>query len=216
MIVPFDSDKLFKINPNAKVNFENNIIVIDDFFVDYEKVCKYVYHNNVEIWKHSDNSRNFIDYYDCRHVVGNWFYDSLEFDSRIESIIEYFHQLKVKPTKKYFEFNYFKHLKKNVNSNLQMHPHSDQIFNLIVYLDEQCNGGTAIYQIDTPIENNENENLMYDVSSLQKTIIPAKQNRCVIFNGLQYHGGHINNHNVYYDNWRINMVRFYECILPRS
>ena len=216
MIKPFRFDDLFKINSGANISVENDCLIIDNFFLNYDMVLDYVYNNNVEIWKHTPNGKNFTDYYDCRHAIQTWWDDTSTFDRQIIKVIKYYYHMDVLQSKKIFEFNYFKHLKMGVSNDYQHHPHVDVDFNLLVYLDEQSNGGTAIYNTEKHIENNEADNLLYDVSGLDKTIIQAKPNRCVIFNGNQYHGGHIDNHDVYYDNWRINLVRFYERILPRS
>ena len=214
MIKPFRFDDIFKINPNATVLVENNCLIIDNFFLCYDEVLDYVNNINVEIWKHSLGGKNFVDYYDCRHAIQNWWRTQTDFDSSVITLIKNCYNCDVRPLGgSRIEFNYFKHLRKNVPTTHQHHPHVDFDFNLLVYLDEQSNGGTAIYNVDTYIENNEEENLLCDVSSLEKTIIKAKPNRCAIFNGHQYHGGHIDDHDVYYDNWRINLVKFYERIL---
>lgn len=214
MIKPFRFDKLFKINPDATVLVENDCLIIDNFFSYYDKVLDYVNNNNVEIWKYSPTSKNFIDYYDCRHRIQNYWFESTEFDNKIVSLINHCYNCNVSPVSgSSVEFNYFKHLKRNIPEKYQHHPHVDYDFNLLVYLDEQSNGGTAIYDVDSHMKNNERENLLCDVSSFKKMIVKAQPNRCVIFNGHQYHGGHIDDHDVYYDNWRINLVKFYERIL---
>jgi len=214
MIKPFRFDDLFKINPDSNVVVENSVIIIDDFFLYYDKVLDYVSNNNVEIWKHSLTSRNFIDYYDCRHRIENFWFQETKFDSKISSLINHYYNYNVSPVGGCcVDFNYFKHKIRGVDSKFQFYPHIDYDFNLLVYLDEQANGGTAIYDVDNYIKNQEHENVLYDVSDLEKKVIQAKPNRCVIFSGQQYHGGHIDDHDVYYDNWRINLVKFYECIL---
>jgi len=214
VIKPFRFDDLFKINPDAIVNVENDCLIIDDFFLEYDGVLDYVDNVNVEIWKHTPTSRNFVDYYDCRHRIQNHWISMTDFDEKIVPLINHYYNCNVSSVGgSSVEFNYFKHLKRNISEKYQHYPHIDHDFNLLVYLDEQANGGTAVYNVDTPIENNEQENLLYDISGLEKKVIQAKPNRCVIFNGHQYHGGHIDDHDVYYDNWRINLVKFYERIL---
>jgi len=214
MIKPFRFNDLFKIDPDAIVNMENNCLIIDNFFLEYDKILDYVNNINVEIWKNTPTSKNFIDYYDCRHRIQNFWFQTTEFNNTIVSLINHFYDCNVSPIHECsVDFNYFKHLKQKVSNKYQHYPHTDYDFNALVYLDQQANGGTAVYNVDTPIKNNEQENLLYDVSGLEKKVIQAKPNRCVIFSGNQYHGGHIDDHDVYYDNWRINLVKFYERIL---
>jgi hypothetical protein len=217
MIIPFRFDELFQINQESLISFDGGVVVIDDFFLNYDKILQFVNNANVEIWKCGEESKNFIDYYDCRPCIRNAFIEDRSFDLKILDIIKHFFGYSSKPIYSEIEFNYFKHIRNNVSRDLQLHPHVDCDLNLLVYLDEYANGGTTIYDVEGEIENTEYFNLMYDVSKLKvKKFIPAKPNRCVIFNGKQYHGGHIDQHDVYYENWRINLVRFYERILSGS
>jgi hypothetical protein len=170
----------------------------------------------VEQWKTRSNSKNFKDYYDCRPKFNNWFPNQKKIDNRLNtllSITNEFFNLEGKITsEKDFLFNYFKHLKKDVHSKFQQHPHYDKYFNAIFYIDPHENGGTALYQ-NVDMHNKEDENLLIDTSGLEiKRIIKSKKNRCVIFPGQQLHGGYIENHNIYYTNWRINLVHFFKVI----
>ena len=218
MITPFRFNDIFKPNPDSKIVVEDNIVYIDDFFSDFDRILDLIYNMNVEVWKHGDDSRNFVDYYDCRHTINNPFVKEVTFNKTIIDIIRYFYSVETYPTEQNtIGFNYFKSLKKDVPNSLQHFPHRDRAFNVLVYLDNESNGGTAIYDIDYDLKNTEETNLLCDVSDFKlKTIVKAKQNRCVIFDGNQYHGGHIDDYEVYYNSWRINLVNFYECILPGS
>jgi len=109
------------------------------------------------------------------------------------------------------EFNYFKNNKKNVSNNFQHFPHIDNYYNALVYLDKICSGGTAIYDMPS-IVNTEQYNLLYDISNYSKRVIKAIPNRLVIFNGRQMHGGYIEDHNKYVNNWRFNQVLFFRQV----
>ena len=148
MIKPFVSDNLFEINQNAKVSFDavNEIIFIDDVFKNYEEILDLIYNVNVESWKMSSTSRNFIDYYDCRLNYNNvntykkdnkFFYDLINYYFKLNNKQLFFQNA--------YSFNYFKNKIKGLTNNYQFFPHYDNAFNIIFYLDTACNGGTAIY-----------------------------------------------------------------------
>ncbi len=219
MIIPFIPEDLFKINDNIHPQFDGEVIIIDDIFQNFSEILDICYNVPVEKWKSSSDSRNFKDYYDCRLMFLNWWPDQNKLFNRLDPLLNLTKSFyNVKETlfpEPDFSFNYFKHLKKDISKNLQHHPHYDDYYNVIFYLDSYENGGTAIYE-NVPLENQEEDNLFYDISNLKiKQIIKSKPNRCVIFPGHQLHGGYIEDHNKYYYNWRVNLVNFFS-LQPRN
>ena len=117
-----------------------------------------------------------------------------------------------------YEFNCFK--TSNVfDKKMQHYPHIDSALgtpdhlstlNMLVYLDKQEDGGTAIYDGEW-ITNDENISLLYPVEERFniRQVIPAKFNRCVIFPGNCMHGAYINDYNKYCEEWRFTQVTFY-------
>lgn len=213
MITPIILEDLFELNDNIEPNFDGEVVIIDNIFKNYEKILDVCLNMPVEQWKTSSNSRNFIDYYDCRPIFNNFYPIQDKLNKRVNtllSITKHFFKLKNNPIlHKNFEFNYFKNKIKNLSKNFQFYPHCDLYFNCIIYLDPQSNGGTAIYKNVNNFKNNEDKNLFYDISSLEiEKIIQSKPNRCVIFPGYKLHGGYIEDHNTYLYNWRINLVHF--------
>ena len=217
MIKPFIPHKLFEVNENFDVKFENDIIIIDNYYKNYNDILEVLYNMNVPIWKWSDNGRNFKDYYDCRPTIQNEIKSEseiinlrnifkliLQYYNEKEMLYEVYHNI--------YEFNYLKHIKNIPNNNYQFYPHIDFPYASIIYLDEVCSGGTAFYKEMKNIENLEHQNLFYDVSNLDKTVVEAKPNRHIIFKGSEYHGGYIEDHNKYINDWRINQVRFYNYV----
>ena len=81
---------------------------------------------------------------------------------------------------------------------------------MLVYLDKQEDGGTAIYDGEW-ITNDENMALLYPVEERfnLRQVIPAKFNRCVVFPGNCMHGAYINDYHRYLENWRFTQVTFY-------
>jgi hypothetical protein len=216
MIFPFDCEDLFELNDNLQPYFDGEVIVIDDIFKNFKDILDICYNLPVEKWKISPNSRNFIDYYDCRPKFENFYPNKEKIDKRLKtlfSITDYFFNLKGKVNSdKSFVFNYFKNLKLNVSNNFQHYPHRDKYYNCIIYIDPFKNGGTALYESQN-IKNDEHINLLYDISKLKiKKQIQSIPNRCAIFPGNILHGGYIKDHNIYYYNWRINLTHFFNNI----
>lgn len=212
MITPFIPEDIFELNDNLQPQFDGEVIIIDNIFKNFEELTKVCYNLPVENWKSSPISRNFKDYYDCRPVFNNFFPNEIKINKRLNtltSLINYYYKPSYKiGFSKRFEFNYFKNKRLNQSSNLQYFPHKDNSHNCIFYIDPYENGGTALYE-DSYIEGREEDNLFYDISNLKiKKLISSKPNRCAIFPGDILHGGYINNHNIYYKDWRINMVHF--------
>lgn len=213
MIIPIIPEELFELNIDVKPTFEGEAIIIDDIFKNYKDILDVCYNLPVEQWKSSPTTRNFKDYYDCRPIFANHFppQSQLNFKaSFFQSLIDFYFKVdyNIALADKRFHFNYFKHKNKNISNSYQFHPHYDMSFNVIFYIDPFENGGTAIYE-NKDIGNTEHENVLMDISNFSiKQIIQSKPNRCVIFPGHHMHGGYIENHDIYYHNWRINLVNF--------
>ena len=97
----------------------------------------------------------------------------------------------------------------HIDSKLDM-PDNCSTLNMLVYLDKEEDGGTAVYDGEW-ITNDENMNVLYPVEERFniRTMIKAKFNRCVIFPGNYMHGAWIDNYNKYIDNWRFTQVTFF-------
>lgn len=215
MITPYNPDDVFELNANYNVvSFEDEVLVIDNWYKNYDEITNILFNTPVPRWKWTEGSHNFKDYFDCRLILPVHFFT----EKTNEHLREYVRLLDKFYGVSYatlvnsvYEFNYYKNIKADVGNALQHHPHVDYTFNCIIYLDNISSGGTAIYDLAEPLENKEHENLLFNVSKLPKKIIPAKPNRLVIFKGNKYHGGYIQDHNKYLNDWRINQVIFFEC-----
>lgn len=212
MIIPYNSNNLFKVNREFKIVYrDDRIIIIDDWYERYEEIYQILNYTPVDVWKWCKETRNLLDYYDCRGIFPshNKFIleDSINTIQKI--VLDNFNARIVARNKEEVWFNYFKNKVRNLSNNLQHLPHIDFAYTSLVYMDKICNGGTAFYNIPPP-ENTEHINLMYDISGIEKIFLPAKPNRMVIFKGDMTHGGYIEDHNLYIDNWRINQVMFFK------
>lgn len=222
MISPFMFDDIFEVSDKLTAKYENGIITVDNFYKNFEKLYSVLQNMAVPNWKLSSTSRNFKDYYDCRPVILNGnagaSTSNVPKNDATKRVFEIAtklmeERLSRKGTIRDFnaEFNYFKHINLPKNNNMQFYPHYDSPIAAIIYLDKVCSGGTALYHDlkAGEMKNLEHHNLMYDVSKLKKQIIPAKPNRLVIFPGGTMHGGYIEDHSKYLNDWRINQVMFF-------
>ena len=214
MITAFDPSELFERNPKAQINIAEDIIVIDDYYLHYEDIYNMLSNCYAPKWRHSPIGRNFVDYYDCRPKV------SISFGTipcEIDLIKEFYKDYREKTNQKtelsygFKEYNFFK-WKQNIPDNTQqMIPHIDTDYASIIYMDKVCSGGIAFYEDKAGnLSCDEHKNLFCDVSKLNKRVIQSKPNRHIIFRAKRYHGGYIEDHNKYVDNWRMNECIFYQ------
>ena len=214
MNIPYIPETLLEIGDYKLHSFKDDILIIDNWYKNYNEMYEIVTNIPLPRWKWREGSRNFIDYYDCRPVL-NMNYNAFEalnkYYNQVGNLVsQYFSEEKALEVKgQPLEFNFYKTINKDVPNKLQHHPHADFNYNCIIYLDKVSSGGTAIYKNIKQLANKEMENLLLDVSNYDKVVIPSKPNRLVIFSGEVYHGGYINNHNDYIDNWRMNQVFFF-------
>jgi hypothetical protein len=214
MIIPFSPEDVFEINDACNVvSFEDDVLIVDNWYKNYAEIKHILLNTPVPRWKWIEGGRNFVDYFDCRLSLPVHFCT----DKTDEAMGKYAHLLNmfygasdITLTSGYYEFNYYKNLRADVSNSMQHLPHVDVTFNCLVYLDSVCSGGTAVYDLTEPPVNKEQENLLFDVSGLTKKVIPAKPNRLVIFKGDRYHGGYVEDHNKYLNDWRINQVIFFQ------
>lgn len=224
MIHPFCCDQLFELNDNLEVVFnqDQQIVYVDNFFKNYEQICELTDDTMVARWKGTHpQSRNFIDYYDCRTVFGHNKGDEIQRQKflKLMSLVEELLNKKLNMSQLndtlVYVLSYFKHLKKNVDSQLNFIPHRDTgNLNLIVYLDTVCNGGTAFYNKvpEYGKEVTEEINVLMDVSNSDfQFFAKSVPNRAIIYDGNRPHGGYIDTHNTYYYNWRKTCVMFLAC-----
>jgi len=220
MFDPIDVNELFELNPDYKVeSFENGVLVIDDWYKNYEEIHEVLQNATPVKWKGNiEGSRNFKDYYDCRHFIQNK--DAGEkYQLMINTISELIKKHWNVPydigyaNDPVLDFNYYSGLKENVKDSMQFAPHVDADFSVLIYMDKISNGGTGIY--NTVVQEDESKTLLFDMETQSPNtkyqmvdIAEAKPNRLVIFPGTQRHGGVIFDHKSYYKKWRINQVIF--------
>lgn len=214
MIEPIIPNELFRVNPDIKPYMEDDVVYIDDYYADYEKVYECLQNQYVPRWKWGEGTKNFVNYYDCRPRIANGKPTQLfaQEMANINTIIKHFwkEDRELHMAGSDYEFNYTKHIKNLPPSNdWAFHPHADANYASIIYLDKVCSGGTALYPDIKHLVNTEHNNLFSDTSKYRKKIIWAKPNRHIIFKATNYHGGYMHDHKEYLNDWRINQVWFY-------
>ena len=216
MIIPYDPEELFETRDNFDiVSFDDGILIIDNWYKNYNGILDILSNTPVPIWKRSSGGRNFIDYYDCRPSLNvNFPTDKTRKNLQIyyDLLYQYYQINQAKIITRLYDFNFYKNIKKGIGNNIQHRPHVDGDVNCLIYLDPICSGGTAIYEINEKPIGQEDDNLLVDISSYNKKIIKAKPNRMVMFRGEKYHGGYIEDHDRYVDQWRMNQVILFEKI----
>ena len=216
-------DELYKMRSSFdNAEFDGFALTIDDFYENADMLYEHITNRQDPMWKYNPESdtRNGVDYYDCRIV------DKVGHPTRV---YENEHQRLLDVCRRYwwkgeydwsrlYEFNCFQTITE-FDKKMQHYPHIDSsldtpdecsTLNMLVYLDIEESGGTAVYDGEW-ITNDENMSLLYPVEDrfTIERIIPHKFNRCVIFPGNRMHGAYIDDYNKYKDNWRFTQVTFF-------
>ena len=215
MQIPFIPEDLFDLSDNLDIQTDGDFLLIDNFYKNYDDILSVLDTIPLPIWKWTNPTRNFKDYYDCRPIILNHNPTRKYFDN-IDRIVEVIKMMyretnDLRLLHRNYEFNFFQHIKLPENNKYQFVPHRDTPYASIIYLDPQASGGTAFYKDYIQI-GEEKKNLLVDTSRFQKTIVPAKPNRMVVFKGTEWHGGYIEDHSKYLNNWRINQVMFFNYV----
>jgi len=223
MSKPIILDELYKMKGSfADAKFDGFCLTIHDFYENAEDLYQHLTNRDYPMWKYNPESptRNGVDYYDCR-IVDKVGHPTRIYETEHQRILDvcrrYWHKGEYNWSRLY-EFNCFK-TGEITNSRFQHYPHIDSkldmpdncaTLNMLVYLDKEEDGGTAVYDGEW-ITNDENMNVLYPVEERFniRTMIKAKFNRCVIFPGNYMHGAWIDNYNKYIDNWRFTQVTFF-------
>jgi hypothetical protein len=223
MSKPIILDELYKMKGSfADAKFDGFCLTIDDFYENAEDLYQHLINRDYPMWKYNPESptRNGVDYYDCR-IVDKVGHPTRIYETEHQRILDvcrrYWHKGDYNWSRLY-EFNCFK-TGDITNPRFQHYPHIDSkldipdncaTLNMLVYLDKEEDGGTAVYDGEW-ITNDENMNVLYPVEERFniRTMIKAKFNRCVIFPGNYMHGAWIDNYDKYIDNWRFTQVTFF-------
>tara|TARA_B100001964_G_scaffold118061_1_gene131522 strand:- start:5044 stop:5781 length:738 start_codon:yes stop_codon:yes gene_type:complete len=233
--------ELFEINKELSIQKvridEFLILIIDNFYVDPTSIRNYILEAPLPIWKYTDSTLNFKQYYDCRHIIS--FYKNPPYVDALDNIISHYYNFILKKNKNYsFITNVFQWKDDQPAMTVGNRTHTDGLNvvanNIFLNLEEECSGGTAIYrsklsnscdvrQTENWEEYADNYNIhedgsvYYDISWPDhwfiETIIPMKFNRCIIYPGYLFHGAYHTDNN--FKNYpRVGQTCFLESELP--
>jgi len=224
---PYAIEQLYELNSQWEPQWdeENQVLTIDDFYANPNDIYDHFMSRPVPLWKYNTERKvtsNAVDYNDCRitDFVGH---PTRLYENGNERIVsqcrKHWHKGHYEFEQSRIEVNCFQSI--NItDTKMQHYPHIDSpldtpdhlsTLNMLVYLDKEEDGGTAVYG-GSWIHNDEQNNLLYPVEDRFdiQHIIPAKFNRCVIFAGNRLHGAYINDYNKFMgDKWRYTLVRFF-------
>ena len=239
---PYKPEDVFKISKNIEPEVftlgdtGNVVVTIDNFYEDPDTIRDIILNTPYPIWKHNENSRNFIDYYDCRQFFSVPYEQPLNL---IKYIAKEIMGIEILNTDIEFITNLFKLINDQPFLS-QPHPHDDgiRLASLVTFnTDEECSGGTAFYKsISPPFEHMspdpaEYEKISNQVYSADKEwedgtnyfsqsyakdwelieVVEAKYNRLLIYPGIYFHGAW-HEHNAFKEHFRVNQVMFFENV----
>jgi len=216
-MLPFDVEKTFQLSENLHIDYKQNYVIIDNLYKNITDICNLLKYSPVENYGETENNgndtSNFHKYYDCRPYFANWSPRINLLDYRKNFFVNICKRLLPKNYDlefgRHIMFNCFKNLDENISSNLQHAPHIDEnCVNILTYIDPICDGGTALYK-NVNLSENSKDSLLQNTSQFEiLDFIPAKQNRCVIFDGNIPHGAVIDDYKNYSNDWRITQISF--------
>lgn len=213
MGVAYNLNKYFEINKNLEAILENDVVVIDNFYKNPDRIYEWLTKQDYPLFGITDEeTRNGKDYTDSKLIFGHMGTDpwSIERNNFLLSVVKTVYKAKEAYWTNSYDFNVFRALK-NFTKETQHIPHVDgDSLNVLVYLDKKQNGGTAFYKGEQP-KKEKVKNLIVDVSNYEiYKLIPAKFNRCVIFKGDIIHGAYINDYSKYLHDYRFTQIMFLE------
>ncbi len=215
-------DELYKFSEKFDATFDGEVLTIDNFYQDPEKLYDHISNRDYPMWKYTTerNTRNGQDYMDCR-ITDKVAHPTRVYFNEMGRVLNLCRQYWHKGDYEWqhiYEFNCFQTLSV-FDKNIQHYPHTDSelscpddesTLNMIIYMDKEESGGTAIYE-GTWLTNDEHLNVLYPVLDRfeLRRVVPAKFNSCVIFPGNRIHGAWIDDYNKYSgDSWRYSQVNF--------
>ena len=219
-----DLSNKFDINPSINVVTQeiagSKIWIFDDFYQHPDEVKNFILSTEPYIHK-SNNTKtwNTTHFLDLRHNI-------------VENISKVFEFLKTFTQQEYcgpwIKTNYTKFLTDTSFNSYKTHywwPHTDPGYTGILYLNDDEDNGTNLYELKNPEQyshyvdgnNDAGDNIPEHWEpwrekhryKLIKTLKP-KYNRCVLFNGKKFlHGQNVAGERYFYDEFRLNQVFFF-------
>ena len=150
---PILIDEVFAVNDEINIEIiDDDIIVIDNLFKDWIKVREVFIDAPAFNWRMPKGTRNFIDYYDCRHYFSHE--QRYPFVEAVVKILEHVHKCKFNKEqlgeKNGMRTNWFKQIKPRKSDWAQIHRDGNKPgeFTMITFLntEEESSGGTSLFK----------------------------------------------------------------------
>ena len=207
---------MFELNNKLEVKkqyLKNSIIyTIDDFYKTPDEILSFIERNPAHPHKiEEEGSLNMKYFQDLRH--SNYF-NSLE-------KVNVFLKNIVKQDVKYQNYNFLTNVTKFIDKefndyeNNYWYPHKDFGYTALIYFNKEETNATNLYEdIGDDFKNikntSEHSNPWRPKEKWQIIhTIRSKYNRCVIFDGLIFHGMVVDN-DMFFSKYRVNQVLFFK------
>jgi len=233
--------ELFAINEElniqkVKLADDSLILIIDNFYKKPDNIKDLILSSPVPIWKHTPDTLNFKQYYDCRHSMS--FFDEPPFVYVINSIVSHYYDFTLVDKTYPFISNCFQWIEDQPVNAVGNRVHTDGLNTVAASIffntNEECNGGTGIYRskyandIRLVDEDNELEDHVIGTEAFMpaedgsvyyhddwdrywalEEVIPMAYNRCILYPGYLFHAAY-HTDNAFKDYPRIAQVCFLE------
>ena len=207
---------MFKLNNKLEVKkqyLKNSIIyTIDNFYKKPDEILSFIERNPSHPHKiEEEGSLNMKYFQDLRHSYN---FKDME---NVENYLKKITNQKIKYQNFNFLTNVTKFIDRDFNDykNNYWYPHKDFGYTALVYFNKHEIDGTNLYEdLDNDFENikktSEHSKPWRPKEKWQVIhTIKAKYNRCVIFDGLIFHGMAVNN-DTFFNKYRVNQVLFFK------
>ena len=190
---PILIDEVFAVNDELNIEIiDGDIVIIDNLFKDWTKVRDAFIDAPAFNWRMPEGTRNFIDYYDCRHYFMHE--QKYGFTDAVANVLEHVHKCKFKKNRlgenNALRTNWFKQIKPKKSDWAQIHQDGQTPgeFTMITYLntEEESSGGTSLFKTIKRIDMDGHTGMDYwskvPKEKLGEIInIEMKPNRTIIF-----------------------------------
>ena len=207
---------MFELNNKLEVKkqyLKNSIIyTIDDFYKTPDEILSFIERNPAHQHKiEEEGSLNMKYFQDLLH--SNYF-NSLE-------KVNVFLKNIVKQDVKYQNYNFLTNVTKFIDKefndyeNNYWYPHKDFGYTALIYFNKEETNATNLYEdIGDDFKNIKNTSEHSNPWRLKEKwqiihTIRSKYNRCVIFDGLIFHGMVVDN-DMFFNKYRVNQVLFFK------
>ena len=182
---PILLNEVFAINDDIHIEKVGNVIVFDNLFKDWTKIRDAFIDAPAFNWKMPEGTRNFIDYYDCRHFFK--IHTGFPFQKVIPKIIKKIYGVDTIMEDNGVRTNWFKQINPKTSDWAKVHQdwtEPGKEFTMITYLntEEESSGGTSFFEGLDPIDGHTGMTYWSNLKNYGNPLnIEMKPGRTIIF-----------------------------------